>query len=280
MDMYFVTVSDMLGTDGGKVAREVAQRLGYTYYGESELAAAAAEMGLPPETKNFDEKSPDFFSRYFSGKPKVSLDRLQAVIFDLAKKGDAVFHGRGSQVLLKSFECALHVLVTGSMKKRKERLMAESRFADDVAERVLTRSDGDKRGFLRYAFDEDWLNPGLFDLVLNTDKMSVESAVKLIVEAARSDEIKACGIDSAKALGKLALTRLIESTLIEEGLMSSHLFFTVEDEETVQVFGLVASTEEREKVERVLERLKNVKAVRSFRTNKHDLGVFTRPTEL
>jgi hypothetical protein len=110
--------------------------------------------------------------------------------------------------------------------------------------------------------------------------MSIESAVKLIIEAARSDEIKACGIDSAKALGKLALTRLIESTLIEEGLMSSHIFFTVEDEETVHVFGLVASTEEREKVERVLERLKNVTAVRSFRTIKNDLGVFTRPTDL
>jgi cytidylate kinase len=278
--MYFVTVSDMLGTDGGKVAKVVAQRLGYAFYGEAELASAATGMGLPLETKTFDEKSPDFFSRYFSGKPKVSLDRLQAVILDLAKRGDAVFHGRGSQVLLRSFDCALHVLVTGSMNRRKERLVAESALTGDVAERILTRSDVDKGGFLRYAFDEDWLNPGLYDLIINTDKMSVESAAKMVIEAARSDEIKACGIDSAKALGKLALTRLIESTLIEEGLMSSHVFFTVEDEETVHVFGLVASAEERDKVERVLERLKNVRAVRSFRTLKNDLGVFTRPMDL
>jgi len=60
---------------------------------------------------------------------------------------------------------------------------------------MIRQSDHDKRGFVRYAFDEDWLNPQLYDLLLNVDKLSFDSATKIVIDAAKSDEIKACGRD-------------------------------------------------------------------------------------
>ena len=168
-------------------------------------------------------------TRFFSEKPKVYLDRLQSVIFEVAKKGDAVFFGKGSQLLLNSFSCALHVLVTGSLEKRIDRMMREKAVGREIAEKMIERSDHDKKGFFRFAFDEDWLNPHLYDLILNTDKLSIESAAKMIVDAAKSEEIKACGMDSVRLLGKLSLHRKVESALLEAGVTNQHLFFTVED---------------------------------------------------
>jgi cytidylate kinase len=261
----------MFGTGGEEIARRVAKELNYAYYGEKELYNAASEMGFLMDIKKLDEKSPAFLDRFFSERPKIYLDRLQSVIYEVAKKGNAVFFGRGSQLLLQSFDCAFHVLVTGSMEKRIKRVIEENQAARGVVERMVHQSDHDKRGFIRFAFDEDWLNPRLYDLILNTDKLSVDAASKMIVEGAWSEEIKSCGIDSVANLRKLSIQRQIESGLLESDLMSSRLFFTTEDGETVRFFGFVDSQEEKEKVEALAKKVKDIKKV------ENDLVIMRSP---
>ncbi len=265
--MYFITVSEMMGTQGDKVAKKVARELGYTFYGEDELMKSAAERGYLDEFRKLDEKGPALFERIFSERPKISLDRLQSVIYEVAKNGDAVFFGRGSQLLLRSFDCALHVLLTGSREKRMERVTDEKMVGKELAEKIIERSDHDKKSFLRFAFDEDWLNPQLYDLVLNTDKLSIDSAARMIIDAAKSEGIKACGIDSVKLLAQLAVQRKVESAFLETGVSNPHLFFSVEDPETVKVYGFVNSPEEKEEIEKVIRGIKDVKRV------KNELGV-------
>ena len=167
--MYFITISEMIGTEGEKIAREVAKKVGYPYYGKEELFKAAEEAGLLSDVQKMELKSPPLLEKYFSDKPRIYLDRFQSVIYDVAKKGNAVFLGKGSQLLLNSFECALHVLVIGGMEKRIKRVLEENKVGREVAEKIIHTSDHDKRGFLRYAFDREWLDPHLYDLVLNTD---------------------------------------------------------------------------------------------------------------
>jgi len=259
--MYFITISEMAGTQGETIARQVAKELGYTFYGEEELFKAADRMGFLDDVKKLNEKGPSFLERFFSERPKVYLNRLQSVIFELAKKGDAVFFGRGSQLLLHSFDCAFHILLTGSKEKRVQRLMEEKRVSREVAEQMVRRSDHDKRDFVRYAFDEDWLNPQLYDLLVNVDKLSFDSAVKIVVDAAKSDGIRACGIDSVRLLGKLSLQRQVESALLEAGVLSSHLFVSIEDPITVRLYGTVISEEEKEAIEKVVKGIKDAKKI-------------------
>jgi cytidylate kinase len=267
--MYFITISEMSGTHGESIARQVAKKLGYTFYGEEELYKAADEMGFLDDVRKLDEKSPSLFEKFFSERPKIYLNRLQAVILEVAKKGDAVFFGRGSQLLLHSFDCAFHVLLTGSMEKRVQRVIEEKHVSREVAEQMIRQSDHDKRGFVRYAFDEDWLNPQLYDLLLNVDKLSFDSAAKIVIDAAKSDEIKACGRDSVRLLGKLALQRKVESALLEANVVNPHLFVTVEDSNAVRLYGMVNSSEEKEAVERVVKGIKDTKKI------ANDLVVFT-----
>ncbi len=259
--MYFVTISELPGTNGEQIAKQVGKILNYTFYGEEELLKAAGEMGFLPDVQKLDEKSPALLERFFSEKPKVYLDRLQSVIFEVAKKGNVVFFGKGSQLLLNSFGCALHVLVTGSTEKRIERVMQVKGVGREIAEKMIHRLDNEKRGFFRFAFHEDWLSPHLYDLILNTDKLSIESATKMVVDAARSEEIKACGMDSVRLLGKLSLHRKVESALLEAGVANQHLFFSVEDADSVRVYGIAYSLEEKETIEKVLKGIKDIKKV-------------------
>jgi len=266
--MYFITMSEMSGIHGEKIARQVAKKLGYTFYGEEELFKAADQMGFLDDVKQLNEKGPSLLEKFFSERPRIYLNRLQSVIFEVAKKGDAVFFGRGSQLLLRSFDCALHVLLTGSREKRVQRVIEEKHVSQEVAEQMIHRSDHDKKGFLRFAFDEDWLNPQLYDLLLNVDKLSFDSVVKIVVDAAKSDEIKACGRDSVRLLGKLSLQRKIESSLLEAGVVNPHLFVSVENSNTVRLYGMVNSSEEKKAVEGVVKGIKDTKKI------ANDLVVF------
>ena len=40
--MHFITISEMLGTNGEKIAKKVAQELKYSFVGKKELEKAAA----------------------------------------------------------------------------------------------------------------------------------------------------------------------------------------------------------------------------------------------
>jgi hypothetical protein len=139
--------------------------------------------------------------------------------------------------------------------------MEEKKVDREIAEKMVHRSDQDKRGFLRFAFEEDWLNPNLYDLVLNTDKLTTDSATKMILEAAKSDGIKACGIDSMKLLEKLSLQRKVEAVFLEAGASSQHTFYNVEDGETVRIYGIAYSLQEKEALEKMMKGIKGVKKV-------------------
>ena len=74
--MHFITISQMVGTDGEKIARKVASDLSYSFYGDQELFRAAEELDILADVRELDEKAPPLLERLFSEKPKVHLDRL------------------------------------------------------------------------------------------------------------------------------------------------------------------------------------------------------------
>ncbi len=113
--MYFLTFSRQIGTNGHEIARRVADQLGYSLYDTEAIENTAREMGFLKDVKQADEKVPSLFERLFSYQPEVHLDRLQSVIFELASRGNAVFLGRGSHVLLRNFKCALQIRVIASL---------------------------------------------------------------------------------------------------------------------------------------------------------------------
>lgn len=259
--MNFITFTEMIGSKGENISKRVAAEMNYSYFGEQELFETAKKSGFLDDFKKLDEKGPTLLAKVFSERPKIYLDKLQAVIYEEAQKGDTVFFGRGSQLLLNAFGCALHVLVTGAEENRIQMVMERKRIDREIAEKIVAQSDNDRKGFIRFAFDEDWLNPKLYDLIINTDKLSVDSAVKLVVDAAKSDEIGACGLDSIDLLGRLSLQRKVESALLELDTSGSHVFMNVEDSETIRLTGLTDLAEKKDSIETNVKKIPGVRRV-------------------
>jgi cytidylate kinase len=262
--MYFITFSRKMGTNGTEIARQVANKLGYQFYDTEAIENAAREMGFLKNIKEIDEKAPSLFQRLFSHKPAIELDRLNSIVYELAKKGNSVFLGRGSHILLKSFSCALHIRVTASIERRVQNLIQRG-FHREGALKAIERSDHERSTFIRFAFGVDWESPGLYDVILNMDKLSVPLAVNTVIQMARSEEIKACSIDAIKSLEMMGLQTRAEAALIEAGLTygpaGTYIQVQVEEPGKALLTGRVDSDASKKRAQETVQKVKGVDSV-------------------
>lgn len=105
--MPLITVTDSFGNNGFEVAKVVAENLGVEVFDDKRLQAIVTERGVSSGIGfDFDKQTPGFWERLLSREPKVYLDTMEAAVYDIARRGDGVIIGHGSQMLLRDFECA------------------------------------------------------------------------------------------------------------------------------------------------------------------------------
>lgn len=110
---------------------------------------------------------------------------VNMVVRDLAREGNVLIVGQGGQVLLRDEPGALHVQIVASLDQRVERVMTREGLGRQAAVRRVRDSDQARTDYLRRYHGINWLDPHLYDLTLNTDRISMESAVELIVRASQ-----------------------------------------------------------------------------------------------
>ena len=113
---------------------------------------------------------------------------LQAVIRELANGPPLVIRGRGSQLILKDHPGALHVLVVAPFEVRLNRVMHDLAIDEDAARREISDFDTCRHEFIKRYFQADLDNPLLYDLVLNTERLSFEAAASTAIHALHSRE--------------------------------------------------------------------------------------------
>lgn len=261
--MDFITFSRQLGTNSTEISKKVADQLGYHFVDNQVIEKAAQDMGVLEDLVKVDEKAPSFFQRFFSHKPSINLDRLNSVIYELARRGNSVFLGRGGQILLKSFDCALHVRIIASRPRRILNLI-ERGYSEEAASKAIDHSDHERSAFMKFAFNVDWEDPRLYDVVLNVDKVTMNLAVETVVTMARSPEMKTCTMDSMQSLSKLSLYHRADAALVESGVsygQATAVSISVDEPGKVTLTGLVEDERSKIRAEEVIRGVKGVESV-------------------
>jgi cytidylate kinase len=262
--MSLVTITQSMGCAGEKIAKLVADSLDLELYDDVRLQHAVQTMGKEFEgLKHFDEKAPGFFDRLLSNKPDIFLDLMESAIYEIAKKGEGVIIGHGGQFLLRDFGCALHVLVYATHSSRVRQVVKQENVSREVAGWLIQKSDGNQTGFFRFAFHREWNDLSLYDLVISTEKMMVQSAAHIIVEAAQSQEMKTCSLTALDAMDRLSLEKKIEAVLLKNSFNPLYIHVTVPDKGVALVRGLTESDEEMHRLQAIIGAVDGVREVRS-----------------
>jgi len=256
--MAIFTLSRQAGSLGTEIAQAVALRLQYEYLDKDKIEKALVERGLPmPEVEKFDEKKPPFWVSW-QIQSRRFLHVIQAVVYDFARRGNTVIVGRGGQILLRGIPGVAHLRILAPFPDRVARVMEKEKVDEKQAIRAIHRSDKDSEGFLRFFFEVDWEDPTLYDLVINTQRISTDTAVGMIAALAESPEIAAGAKIAEERLTDLGLTQKVEAALLDLLGLNIRLVHTHVERGVVTLKGSVLSGVDLENAQRAVARIEGV----------------------
>ena len=199
-----VCISHATGAEGDAVGRAVADKLGLRYVDE-EIIHEAAERGDLDATLVADvERRKSLVTRFLestaeqavptrltTGDVRRSLptsddlrELIAAVIRDVADRGGVVIVSHAASLALGGRRDVLRVLITGSESVRAERVGDARDLDARKAKATVTREDSARADYLKRFYDVEREAPTDYDLVVNTDRLTVEKAAELIAAAA------------------------------------------------------------------------------------------------
>lgn len=192
--MAILTISHEMGSGGAEVGMAVATRLGYTYVDNEELLGRAQRYGLAEERlARLVEDRPSWVER-FDAETRRCILALQAVLYEFAQADDAVLIGGGGQWLLRGVPHAIRTRIVAPFPERVTRLTAtlsaqgRERVTPKTVAQFIRRDDIQKASRMRYLFDADIKDSGLYDILINTAAFSRAAAVELLADVVRRPE--------------------------------------------------------------------------------------------
>lgn len=178
-----ITISRQLGSLGCAIAAAVKERLGYRLAWRDMINEAGRRAGTPELALDcIDELG--LFGMQASTKTRASYKRsMEEVIRELASEGNVIIIGRAGQAILRGFPNMLHVRVVAPRKLRAERIAKQHGIPIAGAIAQVEASDRNRRMYLKRFYNVRWDDPDLYDLIINTEYIDLETAALLITQA-------------------------------------------------------------------------------------------------
>jgi len=106
-------------------------------------------------------------------------------ILQLAQVGRVILVGRASFVVTKPLPAGFHVRLVASVEVRIQRMMAMLNCSEAVAQEQIRKADRGRRRYLKTRFSSDVEDVHLYDLVINTDRITAATTARIVVDALR-----------------------------------------------------------------------------------------------
>ncbi len=275
--MAIITISREMGSGGIPIVHQSAEELGYTLINGDTIKDVASSYGLTAEAlQQVDEKPPAFVEK-LDRQIELNMNRIQLIVLEQALKGDVVIYGRGGQDLLPGINNVFRVRVIAPFEERVERWAVREWIDPDLARSLVRKSDQQRAGFIKYYFDRNWSNPIDYDLIVNTSRLSFETAVKMIVDGVKDRNLVEKKSAAKAKLRDLIIQKKIQIVRLADERIEDIWFNIAVKEGIVTLTGHVYSESEREaaiddarQVAGVTDVLDNLKIV-GYRDDPQDM---------
>ena len=185
--MSVVAIAETCGSEGTEIGRELSRALGWEFADREIIAKAAERYGeAVMELHHVTEEKPTLWER-FSDSTRHYVSCVEATIFEMAVQGRAVLVGHGAAIMLREVPHVFRVRVTAPEPVRIRRVRDRQGLADEGAAGHLVRdTDHERASRMRFLYRVDLDDPLLYDLTLNSERLTLAEGVGLIRQALQS----------------------------------------------------------------------------------------------
>ncbi len=236
--MSIITIAREHGAWTRAASARLAERLNAVLLTKDELEKRLTDAGMKAKLfQRYDERKPGFFSS-FSPDQDVYLLYLKTAMLQAAKEGNVVVLGRGAHLMLEDIPSCLRVRLVAPEDIRIKNIQQEYGFDEETANRVVHKCDADRAGFCHFHFNAEWDDASLYDLVVNTQRLTEDDLVELL-----ASQVQRCATPENEALSKKLIdVRLLEQRvstvlLVEQKLSFAFLDVQADDNGAVTLLG-------------------------------------------
>jgi cytidylate kinase len=259
--MPVIAMTQEMGSLAKDVALELAATMKLNVLRHEVVEHVAGKMHVSSSLINrLREGKAGLIERVSTDKERVALYTAEELL-ERANQGNVVLRGWGATCLLRPVPHVVNVRVTRSFDKRVEWLMHHLETDDrDFAETEIRRSDAAHAARIYQQFGVTWGDPLLYDLVLNTDRLTVPTCVELIRNLTTRPEFQESE-ESRKLLANLTLATRVRAAL-KDNASTQEVKITIEGRNgTILLSGIVVNANERSEAEKVAAQVKGVTGV-------------------
>lgn len=185
-----VTISRLAGSGGRTLAAALRDRLGLVVHDHSIVERIARTRKLNPElVALLDEQDIRQSDLWVRGVLENRLflkeqyyEALSETILDMAAAGSAVILGRGGGHILGQ-RATLRVRLVAGRATRQGRLQEQLGISRAEARALLDETDRRREAYVRKLFGVDPHEPTGYDLLVNTDRLSAEEVLEVVLVA-------------------------------------------------------------------------------------------------
>lgn len=187
--MPVITISRGTLSGGRSTAECLAETLGYPCIGREILQEAATILGVPLEDLSGRlEAPPSLFAR-LTQQRKTYLLAVQTALAEYSVTGELVYHGLAGQFLLRDLPGVLAVRLVAPLEVRVETMTsAHHRMSRKAAEEFIQNVDEERRRWVKMMYGADVEDSSLYDITVNLESISIDTACVVIAEAARQPQ--------------------------------------------------------------------------------------------
>lgn len=188
--MAIITISRGTMSGGEALAKCLAERLGIPAVSQEILQEASSRFGISQTLLLQQLEKTKGLIQGPSPQRGLYLAAIQLALAERAPKGPFVYHGHAGHLLLKGVPHVLKVRVIAPLNRRARKMVEAQKTPLEDAKKTIEKMDEGRIKWTRFLYDVDWRDPSLYDLVVNLDAITLESACELIVCALNQPEFQ------------------------------------------------------------------------------------------
>jgi len=182
-----VTFSREHGSGGDILAERLAEKLGYELFHQEVLHNMAESARVSVQfLETLDEKGVSVLDEWISSLvdrrhlwPDRYLQHLMKIIGTIGNHGKAIIIGRGSNFVLPP-DKRLSIRVIAPMEERIRNVSKELDITVEEAKQRVIKTESDRKAFIKKYFNADIADIFNYDLIINTENLSIDDAINII----------------------------------------------------------------------------------------------------
>jgi cytidylate kinase len=112
--------------------------------------------------------------------PLRLVHKTTKTILQLAQMGNCIIVGRAANIITRNLENTYHIRIIAPLKRRIEQVQSYFNFSEDEAKKFIEKEEEKRREYVKHYFHKDIDDPALYDIVINTERHSLEETAQIL----------------------------------------------------------------------------------------------------